>query len=105
MGVNKWSCFACRATYSREHSKCPACGDELHVMGKYFKPPSRNKDREWRAARMLIEAGLRYEHGPYGKRPTTPAGVEEYLKSDNVQAWLRFYQERKTLNKPEDDGA
>lgn len=91
MGNKSWSCFDCRKTYNRKHNKCPHCGSELKFMGKYFKAPKRNKDKEWEAVELLIDAGAIYNQMD-GKRPRHPRDVPEFLAKDHTQAWIRFWK-------------
>lgn len=93
MGNHKWSCFECRTTYNREHRVCPHCGSDLHYMGKYFKPPKRNKDKEWATIKRLIDEGVVYGT-PHGKRPRHPRDVDEFMRNPILQKWLKFLKSR-----------
>lgn len=93
MQNQKWACFGCRKMYTREHSQCPHCGGALKFMGKYFKPPKHDKDKEWEAVELLINAGAIYNQMD-GKRPRHPRDVPAFLAQDHVQAWIHFWKSR-----------
>lgn len=58
----KYVCFDCRLTYNRKHRHCPKCKGFVQAIGKYFKPPKQNNDKEWEAIRILFDAGIRYAY-------------------------------------------
>ena len=98
MRNEKYACFGCRKTYTRQHSQCPHCGGELRYMGKYFKPPKRDKDKEWEAAELLINAGAIYQWRDGERRPRHPRDVPAYLAQEYVQTWIRFWRSPETLD-------
>lgn len=72
-------CFDCRRSVKVRHdqkrdesgkrtsssdtraAKCPECGQEMKIMGRDFKAPRRNDVAGWRALRILVSAGYRFD--------------------------------------------
>ena len=94
MSNRKWTCFNCRKTYNREHARCPHCGNEVNFMGKYFKPPKSNKDKEWEAIELLIKGGFQFS-AMTGEVPRHPRDVPEFLEQDYIKRWLEIWNRHK----------
>lgn len=90
-----FACFACRKAFKRrlQHdvdrdgephpARCPDCGGPMAEMGLDFRPPPRQKLREWRVLETLWEVGETFHScgcGGPGYRPREPRALVAYLR-------------------------
>ncbi len=88
------ACFRCRKSFKRrllkdvqpggreKPARCPDCGGEVADMGLDFKPPPRDRVREWEQLAELFSIGITFHScgcsGP-GFRPRARAEFEAFL--------------------------
>ena len=79
------ACFDCRKSFKiaprDERAMCPACGREIHWMGRSFKAPRRNDVPQWKKVQLLYAHGFRFIGT--GTRPPLPNRLQD------VGAFLR----------------
>ncbi len=89
------ACFRCRKSFKRRLSqdvqpggtekpaRCPDCGGDVADMGLDFKPPPRDRVREWALLEQMFSLDITFHccgcSGP-GFRPRARAEFEAFLK-------------------------
>ena len=78
-------CFTCRKAFKKpadvvpggivlglRRYPCPQCGRELTPLGKNFRAPRQRDLGAWRAAQILVRAGVTFDSSGAGAMPTKP---------------------------------
>ncbi|MCM0148084.1 hypothetical protein [Photobacterium galatheae] len=87
-----FACFECQVTFQRaarissndysawlsvseRNHVCPNCGHALAFMGRNFRSPNRQSNKQWRAVRYLWESGFRYVGSGSHGAPALPESL------------------------------
>ena len=78
-------CFSCRKAFKKpadvaqngivlgvRRYPCSQCGLEMTPVGKNFRAPKQRDLSAWRAAEILVRAGVTFNHSGEGRMPTNP---------------------------------
>ena len=78
-------CFSCRKAFKKpadvvaggialglRRYLCPQCQRELTPLGKNFRAPKQRDLKAWRAAQILVRAGVTFDSSGTGAMPTNP---------------------------------
>lgn len=76
-------CFTCRKAFKKpadlikggialgvHRYPCPQCGREMTPVGKNFRAPKQRDLGAWRAAQILVRAGVTFDSSGAGVMPT-----------------------------------
>lgn len=79
------ACFTCRKAFKKPANvaqggialdvrryPCPQCGREMTPVGKNFRAPKQRDSSAWRAAQILVRAGVTFNSSGAGVMPTNP---------------------------------
>ncbi len=81
-----YACVACRRSFKRPggvdapvERRCPHCGGMAVNLGRQFKAPPVDDDRQWAKVRFLVEQGFPFHriYGRDGAPVPYPATLEE----------------------------
>jgi hypothetical protein len=78
-------CFSCQKAFKKpadvaqngivlgvHRYPCPQCKREMTPIGKNFRAPKQHDLNAWRAAEILVRAGVTFNHSGGGSMPTNP---------------------------------
>lgn len=76
------ACFECRKRFKvaprpDRLAVCPACGGQLHEMGRSFKAPSAKDTEQWAKIQALYSAGFRFFSYRSTSAPPLPASLAD----------------------------
>lgn len=95
--LSHYACFACRKSFKQDpwneslSHKCPECSEELHDMGRNFRPPKKLDKNSWEVVRRLYQAGFRFFGSGSHSDPDLPtmlSEVEQFV-NENPNHYLR----------------
>lgn len=78
-------------------ANCPSCGARMIDVGMDFKVPKLQDTRAWRAAEILLNAGIRYQGcgcDAGGWKPRTPEGALARVDNQSRSQIQRVRQQR-----------
>ncbi len=96
----RFACFSCRKSFrlraeedmphkprqdeqGQRITPCPQCGVQMFNIGIDFQVPKQADVAGWEAARILAQAGIRYQGcgcDAGGSKPRTPPGARRYVQ-------------------------
>jgi hypothetical protein len=87
--LSQFACFACRKAFKQSFSDevganvCPECSQPMTMMGTAFRAPKQSNIKQWEKARLLIEAGFRFNKDG-GPKPRTLKDVPAFLETHRL---------------------
>lgn len=96
--LSHYACFSCRKSFKQDplneslpHT-CPDCSEELHDMGRNFRPPKKSDKNAWKVAQRLYDAGFRFFGSGSHTDPELPTSLREVDQfiADNPEHYLRI---------------
>ena len=93
-------CFTCRKVQNLGsgyenigESNCPDCGQPMALMTHRFRPPKKDKIKEWTVVEYLVDKGFRYQHIydeevslPYVPYPTNMKDAADFVTKYETQS-------------------
>ena len=69
-------------------NKCPECSTQMVFVDQRFKPPKKDKKKEWKIVQFLIQNGFRYHkiNGDIDKKIKYPKNMDE------AKEFLKIYK-------------
>ena len=86
----QYACFSCRKGFKQSFSNethanlCPECSQPMTMMGTAFRAPKQSNIKQWEKARLLIEAGFRFNKDG-GPKPRTLKDVPAFLEAHRLE--------------------
>jgi len=66
-----FACFNCKKSFKRHVDtspcdypralSCPECGENSVNLGRNFKPPKRNDEKQWKKVKYLVDHGFYFQ--------------------------------------------
>ena len=81
--LSHFACFDCCKSFKQSPLEsdrahiCPDCAQELHDVGRNFRPPKKAATEQWEVARKLYKAGFRFIGGGWHTDPDLPTKLRE----------------------------
>jgi DNA-directed RNA polymerase subunit RPC12/RpoP len=85
----QFACFSCRKAFKQSSSDevganvCPECSQPITMMDTAFRAPKQSNLKQWEKARLLIEAGFRFNKDG-GPKPRTLKDVPAFLEAHRL---------------------